>query len=159
MLAPQARPVRRSQRLRSTLLLAGAVVAGSCLTVGLVVPASAAVVAPASLGSATAETPTPEQLAEAQRQAERSAAQATRAQSDLDAAQVQLDALATQAGAALETFQQAKEAQWAAEQEELAQRDRLAQAEAVLAEGKKDLGSGPRRPTAVAVGWRSTPAW
>jgi hypothetical protein len=150
VLLPQARPTRRPQRLRSTLLLAGAVVGSSCLTLGLVAPASAAVVAPvsvvpaalapASVAAVGADTPTPEQLAEAQRQAERSAAQAAQAQAELQAAQVQLDALAKQANAALETFQQANEAKYAAEQEEAAQRERLAQAELVLAEGKKDLG-------------------
>jgi hypothetical protein len=147
VLSPQARPARRSQRLRSTLLLAGAVVGTGCLTVGLVAPASAVVVTPAAVTpvsvapvSVTGDAPTPEQLAEAQRQAEKSAAQLAQAQADLQAAQAQLDALAAQANAALETYQQANEAKATAEAEEVAQRERLAQAEITLAAGKKDLG-------------------
>lgn len=137
MLSPQARPARRSQRLRATLLLAGAVVGSSCLSLGVVAPATAVTVTPVAIGT---DTPSPQQLAEAQRQAAASAAQAAQAQSQLDAAQAQLDALAKQASTALENFQQADEARRAAVNEEAVQQERLRQAEITLAEGKKDLG-------------------
>ena len=72
MLPPQARPARRSRRLRSTLLLAGAAVGAGCLTIGVVSPASATAVSPVAVVtpvSSSVDAPTPEQLAEAQRQA------------------------------------------------------------------------------------------
>ncbi|WP_328296128.1 D-alanyl-D-alanine carboxypeptidase family protein [Kineococcus sp. NBC_00420] len=142
MLSPQARPARRSQRLRATLLLAGAVVGSSCLSLGVVAPATAVTVTPASITpiSVGTDTPSPQQLAEAQRQAAASAAQAAQVQSQLDAAQSQLDALAKQASTALENFQQADEARRAAVDQEAVQQERLRQAEITLAEGKKDLG-------------------
>lgn len=137
---PQARSTRRT--LRSALLLVAAAGTG-CLTLGFVTPATAApstVVPTVATSVSTVDTPSQAELDEAQRQAAESQAKLEAAQAELVAAQTRLDALAGQANAALEAYQQAMEAKQAAEAEEIAQRDRLAQAEATLAEGKKDLG-------------------
>ena len=139
-------------RLRSVLLLTTAAVSTSCLSMGLLAAAPAALAAPSTtvtpvtapvvtpVSVLAADTPTPEQVEQARRQAAASQAQADEAQAELAAAQAQLDAVAKQARDALERYQQANEAKQAAETEEATQRERLREAEAVLAEGKKDLG-------------------
>ncbi|WP_432540644.1 M15 family metallopeptidase [Kineococcus sp. SYSU DK002] len=153
MLSPQARPTRRPTtpaRLRSALLIAAAAASTGCLTLTVAspasalpgaavntVPAAAPVVAPAAVA---ADEPTQAEVDAARQRAAESAAKLAQAQADLAAAQARLDGLAAQAGAALETYQQAMEAKQAAETEEAAQRERLAQAQARLEQGKKDLG-------------------
>ncbi len=142
MLSPTARTTARPARLRAALLIAAT--AAGALTTSVVVPAATAapvatpVVAPAAVRAD--EPPTQAQLDEARRQAAESAAKLAQAQADLAAAQGRLDALAQQAGEALETYQQAMEAKYAAENEEQLQRQRLAEAEAALEQGRKDLG-------------------
>ncbi|MEZ0163487.1 D-alanyl-D-alanine carboxypeptidase family protein [Kineococcus sp. LSe6-4] len=147
MLSPTARTTARPARVRAAALLAAATGAGA-LTLGVLTPAAtaaplpAATVVPAAAPAAApaAEAPTQEQVDEARRQAAESSARLTQAQADLVAAQAQLDALAAQAATALEAYQQAMEAQWAAANEETVQRQRLAEAEATLEQGRKDLG-------------------
>ncbi|MCI2237734.1 M15 family metallopeptidase [Kineococcus sp. TRM81007] len=133
--AGPVRPGGRSRRARRPVaLLAFAALGAGCLGVG--VPQGAAVASPVG----AVQAPSAEELTAAREAAERSRAAADSAQEQLAAAQAALDALAAQAGAALERYQTAMEAQAAAVAEEAAQRQRLAEAEATLAEGKKDLG-------------------
>ncbi|MEW1958234.1 M15 family metallopeptidase [Kineococcus sp. NPDC059986] len=143
MLSPTARTTARPARLRASLLLAAAASTGA-LTVGVLVPTASAapVVTPVAAPAAVSadQPPTQAQVDEARRQAAESAAKLAQAQADLAAAQGRLDALAKEAGAALERYQQAMEAKWAAENEETLQRQRLAEAEAALEQGRKDLG-------------------
>ncbi|MEZ0493162.1 D-alanyl-D-alanine carboxypeptidase family protein [Kineococcus sp. TBRC 1896] len=143
MLSPTARTTARPTRLRAALLLAAT--AAGTLTSGVVVPAAGAAPLPTAPAVAPAavraeEPPTQAQVDEARRKAAESAAQLTQAQADLAAAQGRLDALAREASTALEAYQQAMEAQWAAQNEEVLQRQRLAEAEAALEQGRQDLG-------------------
>ncbi|PRY18128.1 M15 family metallopeptidase [Kineococcus rhizosphaerae] len=151
MPSPTAQSSSRRSPLRAAVLFAAAAASTGCLALGAAVPASAEPAAAASTpGSAVGTTvnaavsaenpPTQAELDRAREQAAASAAKLAQAQADLAAAQSALDALAAQANAALEAYQQAVEAKDAAVTEEAAQRERLAQAEATLAEGKKDLG-------------------
>ncbi|WP_432573504.1 D-alanyl-D-alanine carboxypeptidase family protein [Kineococcus sp. SYSU DK005] len=127
---------------RPAALLAFAALGAGCLGLGGAPAASAATVVPVGLGAAVSAAPAPtaEELEQARREAEATRAAAAAALQQLTGAQAALDALAAQASAALERYQTAMEAKAAAEAEEAAQRQRLVEAEATLAEGKKDLG-------------------
>ncbi|WP_369052100.1 D-alanyl-D-alanine carboxypeptidase family protein [Kineococcus terrestris] len=135
-------PARTPRPARSLLAALAVSAAGAC-TVLAAAPAGAVPVAPAAQVAPVAQVvgaPSPEEVEQARRAAEASRAQADAAQAQLSGAQAQLDALAAAASVALERYQVAVEARQAAEGEEAAQRERLAQAEATLAEGKVDLG-------------------